>query len=79
MGCKPITTAIQPLNTFSLDKIYDEDYTLQQIYKKFTQLSKDCKNQKRRTLELNPLIFVVDDNLVFLNLLILSISLNENF
>ncbi len=41
MGCKTITT--QSSETFSLDKMYDEDYTLQQIYIKFKQLSKNHK------------------------------------
>ncbi len=38
MGCKAITTQSE---TFSLDKMYDEDYTLQQIYTKFKKLSKN--------------------------------------
>ena len=41
MGCK--TTTTQTPNNFSLDKMYDEDYTLQQIYNKFKQLSKEWK------------------------------------
>ncbi len=41
MGCKTIIT--QSSETFSLDKMYDEDYTLQQIYNKFKQLSKNHK------------------------------------
>ncbi len=41
MGCKTITN--QTSETFSLDKMYDEDYTLQQIYNKFKQLSKEWK------------------------------------
>ena len=41
MGCKTITT--QSSETFSLDKMYEEDYTLQQIYNKFKQLSKKHK------------------------------------
>ncbi|KKM21733.1 hypothetical protein LCGC14_1632470 [marine sediment metagenome] len=39
MGCK--TTTTQSLKDFNLDKMYDEDYTLQQIYTKFKQLSKE--------------------------------------
>ncbi len=33
----------QTPKTFSLDKMYDEEYTLQQIYNKFKQLSKKHK------------------------------------
>ena len=39
MGYKTITT--QSLKDFNIDKMYDEDYTIQQIYTKFKQLSKN--------------------------------------
>ena len=39
MECKTITT--HSLKDFNLDKMYNEDYTLQQIYTKFKQLSKN--------------------------------------
>ncbi len=50
MGVKTITT--QTPQIFSLDKMYDEEYTLQQIYNKFKQLSKNHKalNKDNATL-----------------------------
>ncbi len=46
MGCKSITTL--SLKNFSLDQMYNEDYTLQQIYHLFTQLDKDWKTLNKK-------------------------------
>lgn len=50
MGCKSITTL--SLKNFSLDKMYEEDYSLPQIYRILKQLDKDWKtlDQKHATL-----------------------------
>ncbi len=50
MGCKTITT--QSSEIFSLDKMYDEDYTLQQINNKFKQLSKEWKTLNKDDIKL---------------------------
>ncbi|KKM87156.1 hypothetical protein LCGC14_1271780 [marine sediment metagenome] len=50
MGCKSIATL--SLRNFSLDKMYDEDYSLQQIRHIFNQLDKNWRtlDQKHATL-----------------------------
>ena len=50
MGCKTITT--QTSEAFSLDKMYEEDYTLQHICNKFKQLSKNYKTLNKRNINL---------------------------
>ena len=52
MGCKAQTTDTLTIHNFSLDKLYDEDYTLQQIHNIFTQLTKNHKtlDQKHASL-----------------------------
>lgn len=52
MGYKTITTDTLPLKNFSLSKMYDEDYTLQQIYKIFKRLSKDWKALSKKDTSL---------------------------
>jgi len=53
MDCKSNTPTLTiSIKDFSLDKMYDEDYSLQQIYHIFKQLDKDRKtlDQKHATL-----------------------------
>ena len=56
MGCK--TTTTQSLKDFNLDKMYDEDYTLQQIYTKFKQLSKNHETLNKNDSNLLEEIYV---------------------
>lgn len=50
MGCKSITTL--SLKNFSLDQIYDEDYSLQQIYHIFKQIDKNWKTLDQKNAAL---------------------------
>ncbi|HDZ17124.1 hypothetical protein LCGC14_1333360 [marine sediment metagenome] len=52
MGCKAQITDTPTIHNFSLDEMYDENYSLKQIYTIFKQLDKNWKTlgQKHVTL-----------------------------
>lgn len=52
MGCKAKANSNLTTHNFSLDEMYEEAYSLQQIYKFFRQLDKNWKtlDQKHATL-----------------------------